>query len=155
MALVDVLDVMPATHSQRATIITILQRAMEAVLRVQDAASGVWFQILDQGQRPGNYLESSASCMFVYALAKGARLGYLDPACGDAARRGYDGILRQFIVVDEAGLVNVTHTCGGAGLGGNPYRDGSFEYYVGERIITNDRKGIGPFLMASVEMERE
>jgi unsaturated rhamnogalacturonyl hydrolase len=93
--------------------------------------------------------------MFVYALAKGARLGYLDAACGTAARRGYDAILRQFVAIDEDGLVSVTHTCGGAGLGGNPYRDGSFEYYVGERIVTNDRKGIGPFLMASVEIERE
>ncbi len=154
MALVDVLDILPTTHPQRANIIAILQRTLEAVLKVQDASSGVWFQIIDQGQRPGNYLESSASCMFVYALAKGARQGYVDAVCGDAARRAYQGILRQFVTVDEAGLVNVTHTCGGAGLGGNPYRDGSFEYYVGERIVTNDRKGIGPFLMASVEIER-
>lgn len=155
MALVDVLDVLPAAHAQRPTLIAILQRTMKAVLQVRDKASGAWFQILDQGERPGNYLESSASCMFVYALAKGARLGYLSKAYRRVARQAFAGILRQFVVVGEDGLVNLTHTCGGAGLGGNPYRDGSFEYYIGERITTNDRKGIGPFLMASVELERE
>jgi unsaturated rhamnogalacturonyl hydrolase len=154
MALVDILDVLPCSHPQRSLIITILQRTMEAVVKVRDKASGVWYQILDQGERPGNYLESSASCMFVYALAKGARLGYLDAAWRDVADDAYAAVLREFIVVDEAGAVSLTATCGGAGLGGNPYRDGSFEYYVGERIVTNDRKGVGPFLMASVEMER-
>ncbi len=155
MALVDVLDVLPADHAQRETIIAILRRTLDAVVRVQDEDSGVWFQVLDQGDRPGNYLESSASCMFVYALAKGARLGYLDAACRDVARQAYRGILRQFVVTGENGRVDLTGTCGGAGLGGNPYRDGSFDYYVHERIVTNDRKGIGPFLMASVELERE
>jgi len=154
MAIIDVLDVLPATHPQRATLIEILRRTMAAVLKVRDEASGVWFQVLDQGQRPGNYLESSASCMFVYALAKGARLGYLSKSHRRVARQAYGAILRQFVTVGGDGLVNLTRTCGGAGLGGNPYRDGSFEYYVGERIVTNDRKGIGPFLMASVELER-
>jgi unsaturated rhamnogalacturonyl hydrolase len=154
MALVDVLDSWPTTHPARETIISTLQRTLEAVVQVQDQASGVWFQILDQDHRDGNYLESSASCMFVYVLAKSIRQGWLDAKYWSVAKSAYTGIIRQFVTVDEQGLVSLTGTCASAGLGGNPYRDGSFEYYISEPVVTNDRKGIGPFLMASVEMER-
>ena len=126
---------------------------MNAVVQVQDPASGVWYQVLDQGSRPGNYLESSASCMFVYALAKGLRKGYLGAEYLAAARKGYDGILTEFVTVDEQGLVNLDGICAVAGLGGNPYRDGSYEYYVSEKVIANEYKGIGPFVMASLEVE--
>jgi len=153
MAIVDVLDTLPAAHPQRDHIIAILGGLVAAVARVQDAASGVWYQILDQGQRLGNYLESSASCMFVYAIAKGVRQGYLDASCLAIAQRGYQGILREFVVVDEQGMVSLTNVCGVGGLGGNPYRDGSFEYYIGEPVVVNDYKGVGSFILASIEME--
>jgi len=91
--------------------------------------------------------------MFVYALAKGVRKGYLDETCLDVAKRGYAGILEHFVEVDDQGLANLNQICSVAGLGGSPYRDGSFEYYVSERIVTNDYKGVGPFIMASVEMD--
>lgn len=153
MALVDVLDHFPSEHPFRAAIVAVLQRLAAAVVRVQDPASGVWFQILDQGGRPGNYLEASASCMFVYALAKGMRMGYLDAGYRAAVERAYEGILTHFIAVDEQGLVNVTHICSVAGLGGNPYRDGSFAYYISEPVVVNDPKGVGAFILAATEME--
>jgi unsaturated rhamnogalacturonyl hydrolase len=153
MAMVDVLDTLPATHPQRDHIIAILGGLVAAVARVQDQASGVWHQILDQGGRPGNYLESSASCMFVYAIAKGVRRGYLDASCLAIAERGYEGILNQFVGVDEQGLVSLTNVCSVGGLGGNPYRDGSFEYYISEKVVTNDYKGVGSFILASIEIE--
>ena len=160
MAIPDVLDHLPPDHPQRGRLITILKATMEAVMRFQDPASGVWYQVLDQGDRPGNYLEASASCMFVYALAKGVRLGYLGDSALEVARRGYAGILERFVTVDEgtplapAGLVNVHHICSVGGLGGKPYRDGSFEYYVGEKVMSNEYKGAGAFLLASTEMEQ-
>ncbi len=154
MALVDVLDHFPAAHPHRQAIGTTLQGLVEAVARVRDEASGVWFQVLDQGRRPGNYLESSASCMFVYAIAKGVRQGVLDARYLEIARAAYAGILREFTFVDERGEVNLTHVCSVAGLGGRPYRDASFEYYIGEPVVTNDHKGVGAFILASVEMER-
>lgn len=154
MAIVDVLDYLPEDHARRTQIISILQAAMSAVARVQDPASGVWYQVLDQGDRPGNYLESSASCMFVYAMAKGIRKGILGEEYLAVARRGLDGILAEFVTADEQGLVNLGGICAVAGLGGKPYRDGSFEYYVGEPVIANEYKGVGPFIMASLEMEK-
>jgi unsaturated rhamnogalacturonyl hydrolase len=153
MAIADVLDHFPADHPRRERLVAIFQATMEAVVRVQDPGSGVWYQVLDQGDRPGNYLESSASCMFVHALAKGIRKGYLGEEYVAAAKKGYEGILNEFVSVDEQGLVNLDGICAVAGLGGKPYRDGSYEYYVSETVIANEYKGVGPFVMASIEME--
>ncbi|MBZ0310496.1 MAG: glycoside hydrolase family 88 protein, partial [Anaerolineae bacterium] len=138
MALVDVLDYFPATHPDHQTLLDIYATTISAVLRYQDAASGVWYQVIDQGKRKGNYLESSASCMFVYAIAKGVRKGYLAPGDLVYANKAYVGILENFVVADEG--INVTHICSVAGLGGTPYRSGSFDYYMNEPIVTNDYK---------------
>jgi unsaturated rhamnogalacturonyl hydrolase len=154
MAQVDILELFPIAHPLRREIEAVLQRLATAVLSVQDPASGLWFQVLDQGGREGNYLEASASCMFAYGLAKGARLGWLDEACLVAARRAWAGILEGFVREDADGLLSLGNICGGAGLGGVPYRDGSYEYYVNEKIVPNDPKGVGAFIMAGIEVEQ-
>jgi len=153
MALVDVLDYFPEDHPDHDSIVRILQRYAEAVADVQDPVSGVWWQVLDQPNREGNYLEASASAMFVYALAKGVREGYLDDEYLDIAKRGYEGILDEFVTVED-GLVNLNRVVSVGGLGGDNDRDGSFEYYLSEPVISNDPKGTGPFILASLEMER-
>jgi unsaturated rhamnogalacturonyl hydrolase len=154
MALVDVLELMPSDHARRQDLIAILNRTMEAIARVQDAGSGVWYQLLDQGTRAGNYLESSASCMFVYAMEKGARNKYLSQDYLTVARRAYDGIIKQFIEVDDGGQTHLTNTCRSAGLGGTPYRDGTYEYYMSEPRVTDNHHGVGAFLLASTEIEK-
>lgn len=153
MGLVDALDFIPKDHPKRPELIAILQRLASAIAEYQDAETGVWYQVVDQGGREGNYLESSASNMFVYALFKAVRNGYLDASFRKVAMRGYDGILEQFIEVDDAGLVNIHQACAVAGLGGDPYRDGSYEYYVNTEIRSNDPKAVGPFILASLELE--
>ena len=153
MTFPDALDHFPEDHPQLGNLLAIFRGLTAAVISVQDEASGVWYQVLDQNGRDGNYLEASASCMFVYALAKGVRKGYLPFNALDAARRGYNGILAQFVTVDDSGLVNLHSICSVGGLGGKPYRDGSFEYYVGEKVLSNDFKGVGAFMLASLEME--
>jgi unsaturated rhamnogalacturonyl hydrolase len=153
MALVDILDLLPPDHPRQADLIAILQRMMAAVARVQGQRSRVWYQVLDQGTRAGNYLESSASCMFVYAMVKGVRRKALPGEYLDIARRAYEGIIKQFVAVDDAGQVHLTGTCRSAGLGGTPYRDGSYEYYVGEPVVSDNHHGVGAFILASVEVE--
>jgi len=153
MAVVDVLDFFPPDHPRRAEIVASFGRMAEALARVQDPATGLWYQVLDQGARAGNYLEASASCMFTYAIAKAARKGYLPEDWLDIARNSYQGIVRELITVDEHNLVTLERVCAVAGLGGNPYRDGSYEYYVGEQVRPNDYKGVGPFILASLELE--
>ncbi|WP_226163665.1 glycoside hydrolase family 88/105 protein [Hymenobacter terricola] len=153
MALVDVLDYFPKNHPQRAQLIKDLQRLAPVLARYQDPATGGWWQVTDQGTRAGNYIETSGSCMFVYALAKGVRLGYLDKKYAPVAKKGYDGIVKKFVQPAPGGGLNLEGTVSVGGLGGQPYRDGSYEYYLAEPIKQNDFKGIGPFIMASVEME--
>jgi unsaturated rhamnogalacturonyl hydrolase len=157
MGLVETLDFVPVEHPRRGELVAILRRLAEAVARFQDPKSGVWYQVMDQGGREGNYLEASVSTMLSYALLKGARQGHLDVKYRDAGRRAYEGILREFVRVDDKGLVNLDRVCQVAGLGGDPdkerYRSGTFEYYIGERIRSNDPKGVGPFILASLEIE--
>jgi len=153
MAIVDVLDHFPRQQARRPDLIAILNRTARALVKVQDEGTGLWYQILNMPERAGNYLEASASAMFVYAFAKGVRKGYLPEEYLSAARRGYNGLLQNLIKIDAQGLLTLEGTCGSAGLGGEPYRDGSFEYYVTEKIISNDPKGVGPFILAALEME--
>lgn len=153
MALVDALDWFPPNHPQREKLVAILNRLSTAVLKVQDAKSGVWYDILDKAGAKGNYLEASASSMFVYAFAKGVRKGYLPDKIMPAIKKGYDGTLKEFIAKDDKGLVNLKGTVSVSGLGGTPYRDGSYEYYLSEPVVVNDFKGVGAFLLAANEME--
>ncbi len=154
MGLVDVLDYFPEDQHQRSNLVQILNDLAEAITRFQDSKSGVWYQVVDQGEREGNYLEASASCMFAYTLAKGVNRELLPPAFLDNARRAFNGITEHFVSVDENGFVDLHQICRSAGLGGNPYRDGSFEYYISEPKRLNDMKGYGSFLLAAIEIEK-
>lgn len=154
MALVDVLDYMPEEHPGRPEIITILKQLMDAVLVYQDDESGLWYQVLDQNNRNGNYLEASASCMFAYTLVKGVNNKLLAEDYLVPAVKAWQGVLDSLVTIDEKGFINLNQVCGVAGLGGDPYRDGSYEYYINEIIRSNDPKGVGPFMLLSMEMEK-
>jgi unsaturated rhamnogalacturonyl hydrolase len=151
MALVDALDYFPANHPGRATLTGILNRFAEAVVKVQDAKTGLWYDVPNMPKESKNYFEASASSMLVYTLAKGARLGYLPARYAVAAKKGYAGIGKQFIK-SEGGQTNLHGTVAVSGLGGKPYRDGSFAYYMSEPVIVNDPKGMGAFINAANEM---
>ncbi len=157
MALADTLPYYPKNDPEsaqgRAQLIAIFNREAEAVARVQDARTGLWYQVLDKPGAPGNYFESSAACMFVYALQKGVRLGYLPTKYEANAARGWQGILTHFVALGSDGSVNLTGTVKAVGLGGTPYRDGSYGYYVHAPVGSNDPKGVGAFLLAATEME--
>jgi unsaturated rhamnogalacturonyl hydrolase len=154
MALVDTLDFMPQKHQARQAIINVLRRMSKAVANYQDSRTGLWYQVVDQGERKGNYLEASASSMFVYAFAKGIRKGYLGREYEAVARRGHEGLIRHLIALDPGGQVSLTQICSVGGLGGPKKRNGTFEYYMSEPIVTNDLKGVGAFILASIETER-
>jgi len=153
MALVDTLPYYPEYSAGRKQLLDLLAHDAAAITRAQDPKTGLWFQVLDKPTAKGNYLESSAASMFVYALAKGVRLGYLPQSYLAAADRGYKGIQSHFLQTSPDGSVSLTGTVKGVGLGGSPYRDGTYEYYVGEKVVTDDPKGVGAFLLAATEME--
>lgn len=152
MAMVDALDYFPANHAGRDSIIKILNRFAKAVTMVQDSKTGLWYDIVNMPEESKNYVEASASSMLVYTLAKGVRMGYLPSTFLANAKKGYAGILKEFIKVED-GQTNLHGTVSVSGLGGKPYRDGSFAYYMSEPVIVNDPKGMGAFINAANEME--
>lgn len=146
MAIVDMLDWWPTEHAGRDSLIGIFQRYAQAVKNVQDDDTGVWWQILDQPGREGNWLESSGSGMFVYALAKGVRLGYIDESYWDVVEKGYQGLLNQFIRENTDSTISITNVCPGQGP--------STQYSSYVRTPYEDGHAVGPFIMASLEYER-
>ena len=154
IALVEVLDVMDANHPERKKLLEILNRLTIAILKTQDKDAGVWWQITDKGGAEKNYLESSASAMFVYALARSVNKGYISPAYRTAVQKGYAGLLKEFVVKDAEGRTHFTKTVAVGGLGGSPNRNGTYAYYMSEPIRSDDFKGIGPFILAALEMEQ-
>ncbi len=157
MALVDVLDFIPKTHPRRGEILAILGRLAEAVIKVQDPKTGVFWQVLDKPGLDGNYLESSASVMFAYTFLRGTRLGYLDAKYATAGRSIYASVVKEFVTTDEKGIMSIHKGCAVAGLGGDPnsgtWRSGTFDYYVKEPVRSNDPKAVGPFILASLELD--
>jgi unsaturated rhamnogalacturonyl hydrolase len=154
MAIVDVLDYLPENHPDREKIITILNNTIDALLKVSDKETGLWFQVLDQGGREGNYIEASGTCMYIYTMAKAANKGYIKKKYFQIANEKFDSVIKNLIVSDENGNLVLKNVCGGCGLGGNPYRDGSYEYYIHEKVVDNDSKGVGPFILAAIELNR-
>jgi unsaturated rhamnogalacturonyl hydrolase len=153
MALVDVLDYFPKEHPKQKELVGYLNSVSEALAKYQDK-SGLWYQVTDKGNKEGNYLEASGSSMFAYAFAKGANKGYLPSKYKKLANKAFDGLTKQLIKVDADGSITLTEACAVAGLGGTPYRDGSYEYYVKERKKDNDPKATGPFILAALELNR-
>jgi len=174
MALVEVLDALPEDYARRGELIDLLKKDFDAILKWQDKKSGVWYQVMDSPKRGGNYLESTCSSMFAYALLKAYRKGYVSEKYKDAGIKAYKGIIKNFIKVHPDKTISLTNCCSVAGLGPavtpeveaamkkinpkgsvneNTKRDGSYAYYLSEPIRDNDAKGIGPFLWASLEME--
>lgn len=162
MAMLEVLDALPGDYARRDEVIDLFRKAMTQVVKHQDKKTGVWYDVMDV-QDPRNYLESTCSSMFAYCLLKGYRLGYLDKAFHEAGVKAYNGIVSRFIRVNADKTISLTDCCSVSGLGPapGPYvtkpnfkRDGSFAYYMSEPIRDNDAKGIGPFIWASLEMER-
>jgi unsaturated rhamnogalacturonyl hydrolase len=154
MALVDVLDYLPENHSERNSLIEILNNLSEALLKVQDEKTALWYQVLDMGGREGNYLEASGSAMFIYAFAKGAKNGYLPEKYLNIAEDAFNSLTENLVIQDEDGYPTLTNTCGACGLGGNPYRMGDYEYYISEKQINNDQKGVAPVILAAIELNQ-
>lgn len=155
MALIEVLDAVPQGTQGREQLVSLLQKVMTSVVSYQDQKSGVWYDVLDVSDSR-NYLEATCSAMFTYTLLKGARLGYLNSLFREAGIRAYRGMVREFVRDNGDGTMSLEKCVSVSGLGPetNRKRDGSFDYYMSEKVRANDAKGVGPFIWASLEMER-
>ena len=153
MALVEVLPFFPETHPGKARLQSLLEGILDTLPKYADPETGLWYQVLDCPGREGNYLESTCSAMFTYAYLRAAREGYAVPDAVDP-KALYESLVKRFIREDADGTLNLTDCCAVAGLGGKENRSGTFDYYIHEKIIENDPKGIGPFIWASLEYEK-
>ena len=175
MALIEVLDALPEDYTRRGEVLDLLQKDLDAVIKWQDQESGTWYQVMDAPGREGNYLESTCSSMFAYVLLKAYNKGYLGTKYRDVGIKAYQGIIKNFIRVNADKTISLTQCCEVAGLGPaatpqviaamkkinpkgsvkeNKRRDGGYAYYLSEPIRDNDAKGVGPFIWASLEMEK-
>ena len=151
-ALVDTLDYLQ-DGQDREELVEMVRDLARGITAVQDPRSGLWYQVLDQRERYGNYPEASCSCMFAYFLLKAAARGYIRPEYAQCGRRAFRGILREFVEVDQNRLLDLHGTVYVSGLGGSPERDGTYDYYISEPRQVNNLLGIGAFLMAASELE--
>ena len=170
MALIELLDAMPEDYERRGEVIELLRKDLDAVIKWQDKETGLWYQVMDEPGRKGNYLESTCSSMFAYVLMKATNKGYLGDKYFLAGKKAYQGILKNFIRVNADKTISLTNCCAVAGLGPgmsehvkkaapnvkeNKRRDGSYDYYLSEPVRDNDAKGVGPFIWASLEYEKK
>jgi unsaturated rhamnogalacturonyl hydrolase len=171
MSLVDTLDFVPSRHPLHNYLVHLVNELAPALARFQDPSSGLWWEVVDQGDRDGNYTEASASAMYVYTLAKAINRGYLDARYVPATVRGYAGLVRDKVVLDNEGRWSLTSIVRSAGLGAPPAvwppgsapsrrdatpggRDGSFAYYIEQPVMSDNLHGLGPFILAGLEVDK-
>lgn len=139
----------------KSQLISIFKDTIEGLERYIDSEKKMFWQVVDQGGRQGNYLETSGSAMIAYAMMKGARLGLVDERFAKIGEEVFNGICKEYLTETD-GKLNLGGICLMAGLGpeSNRKRDGTFEYYISEPIVENDAKGTGPFVMAYTEIRQ-
>ncbi|MBW7452887.1 glycoside hydrolase family 105 protein [Paenibacillus sepulcri] len=144
IAIVDLMDDLPAGHPATAGLTGHIRNLLYSLIRYQDKASGMWYQVIDKGSRPDNWLESSCTSLFVYAIAKAIKHGYVDDDCRSAAIAGYEGLIHS-LYEDEQGLV-MPGICVGTSAG-------DYTHYVTRETSGNDLHGVGALIMACCEMD--
>lgn len=150
MALVDALDYIPENHPGRADMIGYIQGLAKTLPKYQ--RDGLWYQVIDQPDREGNFPEASVTTQCMYAYAKAVNKGYIEAKYRKIAEKALKGLKDKLLIENADGTLTLTRCCQVGGLGGNPYRDGSFEYYIGEKMRDNDAKATGPFIMGCLEL---
>ena len=154
VALADLMEILPESAG-KDSLKGIFADLMRDVSRFADEKTGMYWQVVDQAGREGNYLESSGSSMIAYAMLKGARLGVLAKEYAALGKKTFDGVMDTCMSFSD-GQMNLDHICLVAGLGpeNNRRRDGTFEYYISEPVVKNDAKGVAPFLLCYTEVKR-
>ncbi len=137
MAMVELLDVLPENHPGRPAVLALLRAQIRGVSDLQSGV-GLWHQLLD---RPDSYLETSASAMFVFAIAHAVNQGWIQPEYATVAQVGWQGIIRE---------VNAKGQVEGTCVGTNFAQDVPYYYYRPASPLA--AHGYGPVLLAGAEM---
>src|SRR5438067_2357937 len=117
MALIEVLEVLPHNHPHRQELIKQVVQLTHAYAKYQDSATGLWYEVVDQGTTPGNWLETSSSSMFSYTLYMSVLRKYIPKKFLATACKGYRGVLSQVSKDPATGQVDIANICGGTNVG--------------------------------------
>lgn len=148
LILVEVLELLPANHSKRAQVLSILQELVEGLKRVQDAQTGLWYQVVDKGDRADNWHDTSGSAMFTFAIQRAIELGYIPTEqYAEVVQKGYAGIISKAAINDQ-GLVDIYDACDGLGV------QNSYDAYINYPRVVNAKEAIGGFLWATAIVEK-
>lgn len=147
MALVDTLEYLPKDSDEYKDLKKILRDVAAGIKKVQDPDTGLWYQVLDKGDQSDNWLETSGSAMFVYALKKAAVKGYIDSSYNDVAAKGWKGVKSKISFTADGNVV-VKDTAQAMGV------QVDYNNYVNKEKVDNLPHGIAAVLMAASEMEK-
>ena len=155
MALLDTMDKADeeADRESYAFLKQTFVELIDAMIKYQDD-SGMWYQVVNMSGQKGNYLETSGSSIFAYAILKGVRLGFLPEEYRQYGLKAFEGTCEKYLTTDETGDIHLGGICLVAGLGGKTERAGTYDYYMSEPVVADDAKGVGPFLLAYTETLR-
>ena len=134
---------------KKIKMIEIEKTLLKAIVKYQDTESGRWYEVVDKGEWEGNWLENSCSCLFVYAISKAIKKGYLSQEYYEAAKKGYEGVINS-LSFDEAGGLMVGDICIGTCI-----EEGTYEHYINRDICVNDLHGSGAFVLMCSEYEEK
>lgn len=143
-ALLEILEYLPEDHKDKKALTSMLQDLLIALTKYQDSNSGLWYQVIDKGHLSDNWLENSCSSLFVHAIAKAVRLGYLEDKYLPFAQKGYQGVI-DTLKYDTNGNLIIGNICIGTGIG-------DYQHYIVRPTSENDLHGAGAFILMCVEM---
>lgn len=152
MALIDTMEIMPDSLSkEKKELNRIYRELIDSMLPYQDQESGMWYQVVNRGGISPNYLETSGSAIFAYAIMKSVRLGFLPDSYFTYGEQAFNGICNKYLS-EKDGELQLDGICLVAGLGNTQMREGTFEYYMREPIVQNEAKGVAPLILAYIEV---
>ncbi|MCE5185931.1 MAG: glycoside hydrolase family 88 protein [Planctomycetaceae bacterium] len=148
LVIVETLAVLPQDHPNRTAIEDVYRRLAAGLKRTQDPQSGRWFQVVDKGDRPDNWTDTSGSAMFTYAVAKGIELGLLQKSdYAGVVEKGYRGIVDNARINDK-GLVDIYSACDGLGV------QADYAKYINYKKMINAKEAVAGFLWATAIVEK-
>ncbi|WP_405102540.1 glycoside hydrolase family 105 protein [Oceanobacillus sp. FSL H7-0719] len=147
MTVVNFIELLPVSHHKHDILIQVIRDLFVNLRDYQDEETGLWYQVVNKGHLNDNWLESSSSCLFVYAMAKAVRKGYVNEEYLDAARKAYEGIIKNNVIIDKKDNLTLTGISIGTSIG-------EYDYYINRETSNNDLHGVGAFILASVQMQQ-
>ena len=152
MALIDTVEIMPDSMAEeKGELSRFYRELIDSMLPYQDEETGMFYQVVNRGGISPNYLETSGSAIFAYAIMKSVRLGLLSSSYFAYGKKAFEGICQKYLS-EKDGELQLGGICLVAGLGNKEKREGTVDYYMREPIVQNDAKGVAPLVLAYVEI---